>query len=336
MSWVQRWHVGRVSLAVAVAVAGVAGVALGAAQGEDGWRSEGTSPLARTEVGSARAGGFIWVVGGFGTGAAPSAEVERYDPRERTWELMPSLPVTLNHAGVFGWRGRPYVFGGFVDVPLTGPGESSNRLFRFDGRERGWTELEPAPAGRSAFAIGRIGRRVYVAGGAVEDAQSSARLDVYDLKRGRWREGPAMDVAREHLAGAVAGKPGKRYFYAIGGRDFYGSANYRTVERFNPRTGRWRRMADTGTAHGGFGAVGVGRRVVALGGEAPGSSPAGTIAAAEIYSPRRDRWRSLPDMPTARHGLGVAVSGRRVYAIEGGTVTLLGISNAVESLRVGR
>lgn len=327
----------RLSLALATAVSCLAGavVLVDASERQSGWEAQPTSPLARTEVAAGKSGRYFWVVGGFGAAGAPSAEVERYDPRTGEWTLMPPLPITLNHAGVFGYRGKPYVFGGFVDAPLAGAGDASSRLFRWDG-ENGWTELASAPAGRAAFAIGRIGRRVYVAGGAVGTAAKSTRLDVYNLRRDRWREGPPMSVAREHLAGAVAGRPGRRFLYAIGGRDFYGSANYRTVERFNPRTGRWRRLADTRVGHGGFGAVGVGRRVVVVGGEAPGSSAAGTIPDVEIYGPRRKRWRGLPDLPTPRHGLGVAARGRRVFAIEGGTVTFVGISNLVESLRLGR
>jgi hypothetical protein len=324
----------RIAMALAVAILGFGAVAL-AASHEPSWKSHEVSPLARTEVAAGKAGGFIWIAGGFGTAASPSTEVERYDPRSGDWELVTPLPVTLNHSGVFGYRGKPYVFGGFTDVPLAGVGTTSPRLFRFDGAGDGWTELEPAPVGRAAFAIGRIRHRVYVAGGAAGTEQKSARMDIYNIRRDRWRTGSPMGISREHLAGAVAkGKSSRRHFYAIGGRDFYGSANYKTTERFNPRTGRWSTLADTTTGHGGFGAAGIGDRVVALGGEAPGTSPNGTIDTAEVYAPRRDRWRPLPDMITPRHGLAVAAMRGRVYAIEGGTVTLVGISNAVESIRL--
>ena len=323
----------RIAGAAATAALGVGAVAW--ASDRPAWQMEDPSPLGRTEVAAGKAGGFFWVVGGFGSGAAPSADVARYNPRAGKWRVMDPLPVTLNHAGVFGYRGRPYVFGGFETVPQAGLGPVSGRLFRL-GRDGEWTELPSAPHGRAAFAIGRIGSRVYVAGGAVDSTAKTTRLDVYDLRRERWTTGPEMDVAREHLAGAVAGRPGRRFFYAIGGRDFYGSPNYATVERFNPRTERWRQVADTNVAHGGFGAVGVGRRVVALGGEAPGTSPTGTIPTAEVYGPRRDAWRVLPDLGTPRHGLGVTAYRGTVYAIEGGPITLVAISNVVESLRLRR
>ena len=59
-----------------------------------------------------------------------------------------------------------------------------------------------------------------------------------------------------------------------------------------------------------------------------------TIKEVEIYSPARNRWSSLPDMLTPRHGLGGVSFGRRVYAIEGGPEPGFHFSRAIESLVV--
>lgn len=37
----------------------------------------------------------------------------------------------------------------------------------------------------------------------------------------------------------------------------------------------------------------------------------------EEYNPVTNKWRSLAPMPTARHGLGAAVLGERIYAVGG-------------------
>jgi hypothetical protein len=70
--------------------------------------------------------------------------------------------------------------------------------------------------------------------------------------------------------------------------------------------------------------------IVSVGGE----EPRGTIATVYAYDPRRDRWSSLPDLPTPRHGLGVVSFGGRVWTIAGGPVPGLTVSGAVESLPV--
>jgi len=36
------------------------------------------------------------------------------------------------------------------------------------------------------------------------------------------------------------------------------------------------------------------------------------------YDPVADRWTGAPPLPTARHGLGVAAVGGRIYVIGGG------------------
>ena len=70
--------------------------------------------------------------------------------------------------------------------------------------------------------------------------------------------------------------------------------------------------------------------IVSVGGE----EPQGTIRSVFGYDFARGRWRRLPDLPTPRHGLGVAAIGSRVYAIGGGTAPGLTVSGANESLAV--
>ena len=68
-----------------------------------------------------------------------------------------------------------------------------------------------------------------------------------------------------------------------------------------------------------------------FGGEQLGGT---TIRQVEVYSPRRNRWRSLPGMLTPRHGLGGVSLGHRVYAIEGGPQPGFHFSDAIEFLTV--
>jgi hypothetical protein len=324
-----------------VALAGLAalvvqtagGVSVGIASSDEAsWRELGPSLLSRGEVGAARVGPLIYVVGGFENGFEPSKQVERFDPATGNWGLAVPLPTALNHATVVGHGGKLYVFGGYYNLPTPGEGRVSASLFRYDPAQDSWLQLSSAPVPRAAAAAGVIGGRLYVAGGATDTEQAVARTDVYDFARDRWTQGPDLPTVREHVAGAVAGRPGHRKLYALGGRD--GVSPFRVAERLSPRTGKWKRLADMDSGHAGFAAVGLGRRVVAFGGEAPGETPTGTIAATELYRPGPDRWTRLPDMPTPRHGLGGVRVGGRIYAIEGGPVTQASGSKTVEELTV--
>jgi len=78
----------------------------------------------------------------------------------------------------------------------------------------------------------------------------------------------------------------------------------------------------------GRGAAAVGGDIVSVGSEAP----EGTSAAVYALDVATGTWRSLPDLPTPRHGLGVVAFGRRVLAIGGGPQPGLTVTGANESL----
>lgn len=63
-----------------------------------------------------------------------------------------------------------------------------------------------------------------------------------------------------------------------------------------------------------------------------GEEPLGTIGSVFGYSLATKRWRRLADLPTPRHGVGVAAIAGRVYVIGGGTEPGLTVSGANESL----
>jgi len=134
-----------------------------------------------------------------------------------------------------------------------------------------------------------------------------------------------MSLAREHLAGAVAG--GR--FYALAGRAS-GQGNFAVAERYDPRLDRWESLPDMEKPRGGIAAATVDGRVVVFGGEEAG----GTIREVELYNPAKRSWSSLPPMRTPRHGLGGVSRGNRVYAIEGGPTPGFDFSDTIEFLDI--
>ena len=49
-----------------------------------------------------------------------------------------------------------------------------------------------------------------------------------------------------------------------------------------------------------------------------GEATTGTFNQVEAYDPRTDTWNPWAPMPTARHGLGAAAVGGRIFVISGG------------------
>lgn len=303
--------------------------------GTAAWEQNPSSPLARTEVGGAAVGRFVYVVGGYGLLSEPSRAVERYDTEHDTWEAVAPLPMHLNHPAVAGYGGDLYVVGGYLGTPFSlgigsgNPLEASRAFLRYDPEKDQWSAMPDAPTARGAAAVAVIGDRLYLAGGA-DALQALHTFEIFDFRTQRWTAGPPLPLATEHVAGS--GVDGA--FYVVGGRPQYGGANYSFVQRYQPATGEWGRVADLLRARAGFAAATACGRIVAFGGEDPRSGPPGTIAEVEAYDPDGDEWQPLPAMLTPRHGLAGAAVGSRVFALEGGDVTFAAITNVAESLRL--
>jgi hypothetical protein len=280
-------------------------------------------------------GAAIYVVGGYGPGGAPSVATARYDTASGDWSRAQPLPASVNHPAVVGYRGDLYVVGGYTGAPFSlgigtgGIADATADFWRYEPRSDTWSSMSPAPSERAAAAAAVIGDELFVAGGATA-LRPVRTLEIFDFRTGRWRRGPDLPLATEHTAGTAADGA----FYVLGGRPFYGGGTHRFAQRYDPARRSWTRVADLETGHAGFAAVTVCGQVVAVGGEDPGTSVAGTVPAVETYDPESDRWSRLADMRTPRHGFGGAAVGRRVFALEGGPVTLLSVSNVAEALAV--
>jgi N-acetylneuraminic acid mutarotase len=338
MSRAARWA----ALAIPATLAGVAAAIVlpDGGDGADGtqrastaraarWTSLPPSPLVRTEVGAARVGRSIYVVGGFvQPNLVTTDQVTRYDISTGTWSSVAPLPVAVNHPAVAAGAGRcagaVYVYGGY-----TGNGTLSaevDALQRFDPRSGTWTVLPGSGVARAASTLAPVGCSLYAIGGASAGAPQRL-VQIYDIRRGAWRTGPGMRVAREHLASATIGK----HILVLGGRA--GGENLDVVEDLDTRSRKWHRRPPIPTARSGFGAAVIGGWAVVVGGEelAPGGE---TIRPVQAFNPRSRRWRKLPGMLTPRHGLGVVAEGRRIFAVEGGPHPGASLSSVLEMLRV--
>jgi Kelch motif len=315
MSRRARWA----AVAVPLAVAGVAGaIALADGDGSEGgssaraaaWTGLPHSLLERSEVGAARVGRFVYVVGGgLPPGLEPTARVARFDTRTGAWTPVAPMPIAVHHpavaAGAGRCRGDLYVYGGYASA-----GEEVDALQRYDPASDSWTTLPGSGAPRAAATLAAVNYSLYAIGGARSDV-ARRLVQVYDIRRGSWRREPSMRIAREHLASvAIAGR-----VLVLGGRA--GGGNLDAVEELDTRTGKWRRRPSIPTARSGFGAAVVRGWAIVVGGEEL-SAAGETIRPVEAFDPRSGRWRKLPGMLTPRHGLGVAASGARIFAMEGG------------------
>ena len=330
----------RLGLAAAIALlATVAALALAArgseperpsGRGSDSWGALTPSPLERTEVGAARIGDRVYVVGGYIASGGTTGRLVRYDISEDRWTELRPLPIEVNHPGVTAAGGRLYVHGG--NLPAGGQGEpKSRRLYRYDPAGKRWRRLPDAPTARAAHAFVAIGAKLYAAGGYSEHDFQLRKLEVYDTERRRWQRGPAMPTGRNHVGATVLG--GR--MVVTGGRPGAIAGGQTTVESYDPGRRRWTSLAPLATARSGHAAAVAAGRLVVFGGEELGEGGT-TIEQVEVYDPTADAWGPLPEMVTPRHGLGAATRGVRLFTVEGGPQPGLAYSSALEYLDLGR
>jgi hypothetical protein len=309
----------RIALATLIAIGGAAGVMLpsggASADGQkarvtstDRWRPLAPSPLQRTEVGAARIGRFIYVLGGFvpTPSGATTSEVTRYDIDANEWTKVRSMPVGVNHPAVAAYKGSLYVHGGYTGV-VTQP---IDRLFRYTPATDTWVKLKNSGRPRAAHALVPIGGKLYAPGGA--DGQRAFRfLQLYDRPATVGAPAPQCRRARAHR-GCGGGRQAVRDRRA-GQRTQSRPRRalrprYAPLEEAAARPGAAQRLPSRGRRR-------PHRRRRRRAADTEGDS---TIGEVEILNPKTGRWRRLPSMLTPRHGLGVVSRGRRVFAIEGG------------------
>lgn len=98
---------------------------------------------------------------------------------------------------------------------------------------------------------------------------------------------------------------------AVGGQDGVSCLNF--VERYDPQTNRWNKVAGMSTKRLGVAVAVLGGHLYAIGGS-DGTSPLNTV---ERYDPRTNRWCPVSPMGTRRKHLGCAVYNNMIYAVGG-------------------
>jgi len=283
------------------------------------WRRLAPAPSERTEVTAAAVGPDVYLIGGYRGDGTTVSTVQVYDTRRNRWRQGRPLPLAVNHAMAASVGGSVDVFGGY-----TANGTPSASAFRL--HHGGWRRLEDLPAGRAAGTAVAVADKVYLAGGIGPGGLARTML-VFDAAANRWSSAPGPPTPREHLAGAAA--DGK--VYTISGR-VRGHGDLGAVELFDPETARWTALPPLPTPRGGLGATATANGfVVAVGGE-PSSERTTTFAEADALDLRTGAWRSLPPMPTPRHGLGVAAIGTAVYTLAGGPRPGLHVAATAEAI----
>jgi non-specific serine/threonine protein kinase len=205
--------------------------------------------------------------------------------------------------------GTIWVIGG-LESASTG----SRRVEGYDPVINGWKAGPDLPARlHHEMAVTYKGELVVIGGWIPKGSDPSAEVSsqVFALRDGRWQRLPSLNRPRAAGAAVVAGDR----IVVLGGQERGRLVD--TTEVFDGK--RWSVGAKIPTPREHLAAASDGDLVYAVGGRA--LSPDKNSAALERYDPAADRWQRLPDMPTARGGLGAAIAAGHLLAVGGESPT---------------
>jgi N-acetylneuraminic acid mutarotase len=135
-----------------------------------------------------------------------------------------------------------------------------------------------------------------------------ATVEIYNVSRNRWRNGPDLPLAVNHPAGfALDG-----IVYVFGGYRGPGTDNP-TRRAFAFENGEWSEIAPMPGPRAAAGAAAAGGRIYVVGGVAGDGLGRRTF----VYNPVRNAWSGARGLPTPRQHLGVGRYQGKIYAVGG-------------------
>jgi non-specific serine/threonine protein kinase len=273
------------------------------------WAMGRDSPFRVQQLEAAVLDNRIWLAGGLLGPDQATNKTEYYDPTLRTWGTGPDLPFLVHHAALVNYRGQLWLIGGFLPVGHNLEASASDHVLILDPAKNQWVEGPPLHHARAASAAVVVGDQIVVVGGRT-GGKTETEVKTTEIYNGKsWHDAPDIPVPGDHLAGVTDGT----YLYAIGGRNLSVSENHNALQRFNPATGQWTQLTPMPAADSDFGAAYMDGQLITFGGENLFS----VFKTTRAYNLATKKWSTLQDLPVARHGLGVAVLGQTIYAIDG-------------------
>jgi N-acetylneuraminic acid mutarotase len=175
-----------------------------------------------------------------------------------------------------------------------------------------WETKPAAPAPRQEAAFAELGGKFHLVGGFEYGGADSIRHDVYDIATETWSVATPIPEPAHHLVGV--GLNGK--LYVLGGLQTLAFNVTGNLWEYDPATMLWTERAGlpAGRERGAGALAAHAGRLIYVGGLRNGNE---ALTEVDAYDPATDTWAPLPDMPTPRDHLGVAVVGDSLYAVGG-------------------
>jgi N-acetylneuraminic acid mutarotase len=266
----------------------------------------------------------IWTAGGL-TGSSEATDqatnkTEWYDTALHLWNKGPNLPFAVHHAMMVNYRNQLWLIGGFLPQGNNLEAGVSDKVLKLDAATGRWVAGPSLHHARAAGAAVVVDNEIVVVGGRTggKSPGEVAQTEIFNGKS--WHDAASIPVPGDHLAAVTDGT----YVYALGGRTLEASSNHNAVQRFDPVTGQWTQLTHLPVPNSDFGAAYLGGQLIIFGGE----NGLKVFSDVRAYNLTSKTWSTLPSLKFARHGMGAAVAGNTIYAIDGASAPGHNASNS--------
>ena len=241
------------------------------------------------------------------------------------WEQVSELPTWRIGADAAAVNGKIYLIGGYDQHEnLGGRAPALSTVDVYDTQTNTWHTAANMPTPRVAARTAVFSNEIYTFGGYDRKGPRGAfrykkNVEMYDTGTDTWVKKRDMPTLRNGFMPAVV--DGK--IYIIGGsvHDKKLDRDVATglVEVYDPLTNKWKKRADMPTERDAN-AVVVDGKIYVIGGytwlRVPGLIER-FVRSIEVYNPKTDKWRQLPDMPMFKGWFSTVAVDDEIYTIGG-------------------
>lgn len=233
-----------------------------------------------------------------------------------TFRLARPLPVIRTESGGTVWNDRFYIVGGIDSWART-----MTSFMEYDRSADRWRALPDLPEKINHAGVVAHDGKIYVVGGfgplgirlrgfMFARWRPLDTLYIFDIRQGRWTQGPAMPEPRG--AGGVTVADGAIWY--VGGIDQALSISD-SLFRFDLTAGTWQKMSPMPTPRDHLRMEAVGPALYAISGRKDDLRH--NLSVVERYDIPSGRWTRVADIPNGRGGMGSAVKDGLIYVFGG-------------------
>ncbi|ODM27923.1 Kelch repeat-containing protein [Acetivibrio mesophilus] len=270
------------------------------------WTEKSSMPLPKAYHTSAVLNNKIYAIGGVDNSLSPTNTVQCYEPSNNSWTPIANMIAPRYHAASATLSGAIYVAGGNNASYL-------KSMEIYNPSTGNWLPGTDMNIARSSFGLVSVNGKLYAISGKTNGGVRTNTVEEYNPSTKQWKLVANIPTPRDNFATAVVNGE----IYVIGGFYTNGTntnAKCSIVEKYNPSTNRWTRVADMSTTRSGLSAVEVNGKIYALGGA---ENLGGNTYVTEEYDVASNKWKTVAYSGIAREGFTASVVNNKIYTMGG-------------------